>query len=32
MVESRDIDIILNNAIDWEMFRDKTVLVTGTAG
>lgn len=32
MVESRDIDIILNNAIDWEMFRDKTVLVTGATG
>lgn len=32
MVESRDIDIILNNPIDWEIFRDKTVLVTGATG
>lgn len=29
MVEQRDIDIILNNPIDWELFRNKTVLVTG---
>lgn len=32
MVEQRDIDIILNNPIDWERFRDKTVLVTGATG
>lgn len=32
MVESRDIEIILNNPIDWEAFRDKTVLVTGATG
>ncbi len=32
MVESRDIDIILNNPIDWEQFRNKTVLVTGATG
>lgn len=32
MVEQRDIDIILNNPIDWECFRDKTVLVTGATG
>lgn len=32
MVESRDIQIILNNPIDWEKFRDKTVLVTGATG
>lgn len=32
MVEQRDIDIILNNPIDWEKFRDKTVLVTGATG
>lgn len=32
MVESRDLDIILNNPIDWELFRDKTVLVTGATG
>lgn len=32
MVEIRDINIILNNPIDWEMFRNKTVLVTGATG
>lgn len=32
MVEQRDISIILNNPIDWEKFRDKTVLVTGATG
>lgn len=32
MVEQRDINIILNNPIDWEKFRDKTVLVTGATG
>lgn len=32
MVEQRDIDIILNNPIDWEVFRDKTVLITGATG
>lgn len=32
MVEIRDIDIILNNPIDWELFRNKTVLVTGATG
>lgn len=32
MVEQRDIGIILNNPIDWESFRDKTVLVTGATG
>jgi len=32
MVEQRDIEIILNNPIDWEKFRDKTVLVTGATG
>lgn len=32
MVEQRDIDIILNNPIDWECFRNKTVLVTGATG
>ncbi len=32
MVEQRDIEIILNNPIDWECFRDKTVLVTGATG
>ncbi len=32
MVEKRDLDIIQNNPIDWECFRDKTVLVTGATG
>lgn len=32
MVEQRDINIILNNPIDWEKFRNKTVLVTGATG
>ena len=32
MVEKRDIDIILNNPINWEIFRNKTVLVTGATG
>lgn len=32
MVEQRDVEIILNNPIDWEVFRDKTVLVTGATG
>lgn len=32
MIEKRDIDIILNNPIDWEKFRDKTILVSGATG
>ena len=32
MVEKRDIDIILNNSVNWEIFRNKTVLVTGATG
>lgn len=32
MVEQRDIDIILSNPIDWEIFRNKTILVTGATG
>lgn len=32
MVEQRDIKIILDNPIEWEIFRDKTVLVTGATG
>lgn len=32
MVEQRDIDIILNNPVDWEKFRNRTVLVTGATG
>ena len=32
MVAQRDIDIILESPIDWEYFRDRTVLVTGATG
>lgn len=32
MVEQREIEIILKNPIDWECFRNKTVLVTGATG
>lgn len=32
MVEQRDLDIIFNNPIDWEVFRNKTVLVTAATG
>ena len=32
MVEQRDIDIIIKNPVDWEKFRNKTVLVTGATG
>lgn len=32
MIEKRDIDLILNNPIDWEKFRNKTVMVTGATG
>lgn len=32
MVEQRDIDIIHSNPIDWEKFRNKTILVTGATG
>lgn len=32
MVEQRDLDIIFNNSIDWEKFRNKTILVTGATG
>lgn len=32
MVEQRDIEIIRNNPIEWEVFRDSTVLVTGATG
>uniref|UniRef100_UPI0040566856 NAD-dependent epimerase/dehydratase family protein n=1 Tax=Acetatifactor sp. TaxID=1872090 RepID=UPI0040566856 len=32
MVELRDINIILNNPIEWEKFRNKTVLITGATG
>lgn len=32
MVEQRDIDIIMRSPIDWESFRNKTVLITGATG
>lgn len=32
MVEQRDLEIIFKNPIDWEKFRNKTVLVTGATG
>lgn len=32
MVEIRDLKIIFNNPIDWEKFRNKTILVTGATG
>ncbi len=32
MVEQRDLNIIFNNPIEWEKFRNKTVLVTGATG
>ena len=32
MVEQRDIESVLDNPIEWEVFRDKTVLVTGATG
>lgn len=32
MVEARDIEIIMNNPIDWEVFRDKTIMITGATG
>ncbi len=32
MVEQRDIKIILNNPIDWEKFKNKTILITGATG
>lgn len=32
MVEQRDINIIMEYPIDWEKFRDKTILVTGATG
>ncbi len=32
MVEKRDLDIIFNNAIDWEEFRNKRILITASTG
>lgn len=31
-MEKRDLDIITNSAVNWRMYRDKTVLVTGATG
>lgn len=31
-MEKRDLDIITNSAVNWQMYRDKTVLVTGATG
>lgn len=31
-MEKRDLDIIYNNAVDWRMYQDKTVLITGSTG
>ena len=32
MVQKRDLDIIFNNGIDWEAFRNKRILVTASTG
>lgn len=32
MVQKRDLDIIFNNGIDWEVFRNKRILVTASTG
>ena len=32
MVESRDIDIIFGSPIDWDVFRDRRVLITASTG
>lgn len=32
MVAQRDIDIIAGSPVDWEVFRDKTIMVTGATG
>lgn len=31
-MEKRDLDIIWNSAVNWQMYRDKTVLITGATG
>lgn len=31
-MEKRDLDIVWNSAVNWQMYRDKTVLVTGATG
>ncbi len=32
MVEQRDINIILSNPVEWEKFRNTTILITGATG
>lgn len=32
MVEARDIELSMKQTIDWEHFRDKTILITGATG
>lgn len=32
MVEKRDIDIICRGSVNWKMYRNKTVLITGATG
>ena len=32
MVEKRDIDIICNSSVNWRLYQDKTVLITGATG
>lgn len=31
-MEKRDLDIILNSPVNWRMYQDKTILVTGATG
>ena len=31
-MEKRDLDIITNCAVNWQMYRDKTILITGATG
>ncbi len=31
-MDKRDLDIICNSSINWQMYRDKTVLITGATG
>ena len=31
-MEKRDLDIITNSAVNWRMYQDTTVLITGATG
>lgn len=31
-MEKRDLDIIMNSTVNWQMYRNKTVLITGATG